>query len=145
MSDRPAPPPPPSIEELQAIIGVSPFHEFCQVEVVDADPETETITLRVPMRPEFERRAGTGQWHGGPIASLIDSAGDYALVFRTGAGVPTINYRVDYLRPAMNTALTATARLRRAGRTVGVVDIDVVDDEGRLVAVGRGCYSAQVG
>jgi len=145
VSDRPAPPPPPSVDELQAIISGSPFHQFCQVEVVSVDPQQEIIAIRVPMRPEFERRAGTGQWHGGPIASLIDTAGDYALVFRTGGGVPTINYRVDYLRPAMNTALTATARLRRAGRTVGVVDIDVVDDQDRLVAVGRGCYSAQVG
>jgi acyl-coenzyme A thioesterase PaaI-like protein len=35
--------------------------------------------------------------------------------------------------------------VRRAGRTVGVVDIDVEDEAGRLVAVGRGCYGTQPG
>ena len=43
------------------------------------------------------------------------------------------------------TALSATARVRRAGRTVGLVDIDVTDDSGRLVAVGRGTYGARTG
>jgi acyl-coenzyme A thioesterase PaaI-like protein len=41
--------------------------------------------------------------------------------------------------------LQATATIRRAGRTIGVVDVDVHDQEGRLVAVGRGCYSTQPG
>jgi uncharacterized protein (TIGR00369 family) len=59
--------------------------------------------------------------------------------------VPTINFRVDYLRPAMTARLTATATVRRAGRTVAIVDIDVEDGEGRLVAVGRGCYATQPG
>jgi uncharacterized protein (TIGR00369 family) len=77
--------------------------------------------------------------------ALIDTAGDYALALHVGAGVPTINYRTDYLRPALGAALVATARVRRAGRTVGVVDVDVCDEGGKLVAVGRGCYSAQAG
>ena len=36
--------------------------------------------MRAAMRPEFERGRGTGQWHGGPIAAIIDTVGDYALV-----------------------------------------------------------------
>jgi uncharacterized protein (TIGR00369 family) len=59
--------------------------------------------------------------------------------------VPTINFRVDYLRPSTGTYLLAKARTRRVGRTVGVVDIDVFDDQNRLTAVGRGCYGAQPG
>ena len=41
--------------------------------------------------------------------------------------------------------LVAKAATRRVGRTVGVVDIDVYDDQNRLTAVGRGCYGAQPG
>ena len=62
-----------------------------------------------------------------------------------GGGVPTINFRTDYLRPAIGASLSATAWVRRAGRTIGVVDIDVHDEEGRLIAVGRGCYSSKIG
>ena len=80
-----------------------------------------------------------------PYTALIDTAGDYAMAIHVGAPVPTINFRTDYLRPAMNTSLKATAKVRRAGRTVGVVDIDVTDDSQKLVAVGRGTYAGSAG
>ena len=131
--------------EIQAMLDRSPFIKFCGMRVIEVDAERERIVIGMPMRPELERGLGTGQYHGGAIACLIDVAGDFALVIRTGGGVPTINFRVDYLRPATNTSLTATARVRRAGRTVGVVDVDVQDEGGKLVAVGRGCYSMTVG
>jgi uncharacterized protein (TIGR00369 family) len=136
---------PVTASEIQAMLDRSPFIKFCGLRVTEVDAERERIVMVMPMRPEFERGSGSGQYHGGPIASLIDIAGDYALVIRTRGGLPTINFRVDYLRPASSTSLTATARVRRAGRTVGVVDVDVHDDSGRLVAVGRGCYGMMVG
>lgn len=132
-------------ERLQAIMDGSPFIHFFGIRVVSFDLAASTIVTEMTLRPELERAPGTGQWHGGALAGLIDTAGDFALVAGIGAGVPTINFRVDYLRPATTATLTATARVRRAGRTVGVVDIDVEDSEGRLVAVGRGCYGTQAG
>jgi len=132
-------------EQVQTLLDDSPYIGFMNLEVVSMDLDKDEIVIRMPMRPEFERRAGTGQYHGGAIAALIDIAGDYALVMKVGGGVPTINFRVDFLRPASNTALTATATTRRLGRTVAVVDIDVHDDNGKLCAVGRGTYSPNVG
>lgn len=130
--------------EIQAMLGRSAFIRFLDLEVVSLDAEREELVLRMPMRPELERGPGSGQFHGGPIAAFVDVVGDYVLVMLLGGGVPTINFRVDFLRPAVSSALLGTGRLRRAGRTVGVVDIDVHDAEGRLVAVGRGCYSTTV-
>ena len=115
------------------------------VRVESMDTTQDRIVVRMPIRPEFERRAGTGQFHGGAIASLIDLAGDYAIVMKVGAGVPTVNFRTDFLRPAINTDLIATAQVRRAGRTIAVVDIDVHDEEKRLIAVGRGTYVPKAG
>jgi uncharacterized protein (TIGR00369 family) len=123
----------------------SPYIRFHQMRCEQAEPEAQRVVLRMPMRPELERGGGSGQWHGGAIAALIDTAGDYALALVVGGGVPTINFRTDFLRPASNTDLLATATIRRAGRTIGVVDVDVHDGDGRLVAVGRGCYSARPG
>jgi uncharacterized protein (TIGR00369 family) len=97
------------------------------------------------MRPELERRLGGGQFHGGPIAAFIDTVGDYAIGMALGGGVPTINLRIDYLRPAVGSVLTGTARVRRAGRTVALVDVDVYDEQQALIAVGRGTYSGQRG
>jgi len=137
--------PPLSREQIQDSMDRSPYIRFHQMRCEQVDHEAQSVLVRMPMRPELERAPGSGQWHGGAIAALIDTAGDYALALVVGGGVPTINFRTDYLRPATDTDLIATARVRRAGRTIGVVDVDVHDDLGRLVAVGRGSYSTKPG
>jgi uncharacterized protein (TIGR00369 family) len=103
------------------------------------------LVIRATYGVQVERITGSGQFHGGVIASLIDIAGDFALIAVLGYGVPTINLRIDYLRPALNNDLLATARVRRAGRSIGVVDIEVTDTADRLIALGRGCYGTQQG
>jgi uncharacterized protein (TIGR00369 family) len=130
---------------VQAIFDRSPFIGWLGLKVVSLDHERQEITVRMAMRPELERRAGTRQFHGGPIAAFIDIVGDFAIGMLVGGGVPTMNFRTDYLRPAIGEALTAVARVRRAGKTAAIVDIEVVDEEKRLVALGRGTYSSSVG
>lgn len=134
-----------SLAELQQHLQGSPFHQLFDLSCVRVDHDAGELELRMRYTPAVERSAGTGQYHGGPIASLIDIAGDYALWAMLGYGVPTINLRIDYLRPASGTELRAVARIRRMGRTVGVVDIDVLDDQGRVIALGRGSYGTRPG
>lgn len=136
MSDAPL-----SKEELQRKLAHSAFIDFLKLTVVSADSEKSQVVMRADMRPEFERGRGTGQWHGGPIAAIIDTVGDYALVMLLGRPLPTVNFRVDYLRPAIDTALVVTATVRRSGRLVGIVDIDVANEAGQLVAIGRATYA----
>ena len=135
-----------SVDEAQAHMDASPFIAFLGLKITQADETTGSVTMRMPIRPELERGGPmTGQFHGGPVASLIDTVGDFAVAMAVGGGVPTMNFRVDYLRPSSGEELTATAQARRIGRTIAIVDIDVTDDQGRLCAVGRGTYSSAVG
>jgi uncharacterized protein (TIGR00369 family) len=127
--------------EIQQMLDVSPFNLFLGLTVVTADPAKQEVTMRSLMRPEFERRPGSKQWHGGVIASVIDTVGDFAVGMMVGRGLPTVNFRVDYLKPAVDTALVAVSRVRRAGKSVGVADVDVFDEKGALLAIGRGTYS----
>jgi uncharacterized protein (TIGR00369 family) len=136
---------PVSRKTLESLLADSPFQQLLGLRLEALDLAAQSVTIRSIYGPNVERSSGTGQYHGGVIASLIDIAGDFALIAVLGYGVPTINFRVDYLRPAANTDLLAQARVRRAGRTIGVVDIDVLDQAGRLIALGRGCYSTQAG
>ncbi len=93
--------------------------------------------------------SGLGAIHRRPaaglaqIAAIIDTVGHYALVMLLGRPLPTVNFRVDYLRPAINTLLTVTGRVRRSGRLVGIGDIDVVNQAGQLVAIGRATMQPQ--
>lgn len=127
--------------EVQAIFDASPFIGWLGLKVLALDHERQEITVRMDLRPELERRRGSRQFHGGPIAAFIDVTGDFAVGMLAGGGVPTVNLRTDYLRPAIGDSLTATARVRRSSRTLAVVDIDVRDGEERLVAIGRGTYA----
>jgi uncharacterized protein (TIGR00369 family) len=132
---------PLSDAELQAMLDNSPFISFLGLKVIEADPAKERVTMRCEMRPEFERGKGSGQWHGGPLAAIIDTVGDYALIMALRRPLPTINFRVDYLRPAIKTSLITTATVRRNGKSVGVVDVDVFNEQKALLAIGRATYS----
>ena len=136
MSDAPL-----TKEQLQERLSHSAFIDSLRLTVLAADPEQQQVVMRAEMRPEFERGRGTGQWHGGPIAAIVDTVGDYALVMLLGRPLPTVNFRVDYLRPAIDTALLITATVRRSGKLVGLVDIDVANEKGQLVAIGRATYA----
>jgi uncharacterized protein (TIGR00369 family) len=133
--------PPLTDAELQKMLDNSPFISFLGLKVTEADPTKERVTMRCEMRPEFERGKGSGQWHGGPLAAIIDTVGDYALIMALRRPLPTINFRVDYLRPAIKTSLITTATVRRNGKSVGVVDVDVFNEQKALLAIGRATYS----
>jgi uncharacterized protein (TIGR00369 family) len=132
-------------ETLERYLDDSPFQRSLGLSLESFDATAQTLVIRATYGAQVERTTGSGQFHGGVIASLIDIAGDFALIAVLGYGVPTINLRVDYLRPALSHDLLAAAHVRRAGRSIGVVDIDVADADGRLIALGRGCYGTQQG
>jgi uncharacterized protein (TIGR00369 family) len=118
----------------------SPYMRFLGLQVVRA--EKGQVEIRLPFREEFLRGDGSDWLHGGVVSALIDIAGDYAVITETGVGVPTIDLRVDYLRPARRGDLLAVGRTLRVGRTVSVADVEVRDVSGTLVAVGRRCYAS---
>ena len=132
---------PMDAERLQRLMDASPFICGAQMKVKLIEPEHNRLAIIMPLLPEFERISGSGQFHGGPIAALVDTCGSLVLIMLLGRGVPTINFRTDYLIPAVRTSLRAVATVRRAGRSVGVVDVDVFNDDGKLLAVGRGTFS----
>ena len=103
--------------------------------------ERGRVEIRLPFRSDFLRAEDSDWYHGGVIAALIDIAGDYALWMEVGKPLPTIDLRVDWLRPARRGALVARGRTVRAGKTVCCADIEVFDEQGVLVAVGRGTYA----
>ena len=125
---------------LQRFLDSSPFINSLGLKIETLDLDRETLTLRMPFQGAIERMRGAGQIHGGAVASLVDTAGCFALIMRKMDAVPTVNFRVDYLRPSVKTDLLAVAAVRRAGSNFGLVDIDVHNDEGDLVAVGRGTF-----
>jgi uncharacterized protein (TIGR00369 family) len=113
-----------------------PFHAVLRPRAIDADPDGGTVTIALDYRNQLARALRDKSFHGGVIATLIDLAGHAAVAVRIGKMAPTIDLRIDYLRPSTGESIIARARLLKAGSMLAHVDIDVTDTRGRLIAVG---------
>ena len=113
-----------------------------EVKALDGD----TLTMDMPFANQLSRMTKLDQFHGGAISALIDSAATFLVFSKLEHGVPTINYRTDFLKPAIGgSGLSAKATMRRLGRSVAVVDVDVTDETGALIAIGRGTFGTSEG
>jgi uncharacterized protein (TIGR00369 family) len=128
----------PSIEAVQKLITRGPFHQWLGLRVTKV--EEGLIELRATWREEWVVNPDKRYTHGGVLAALVDLAADWALVARTGRGVPTLDMRVDYHRPAMPGDLLARGRAIKWGSQFSVAEAEVFDKDDALVASGRGLY-----
>jgi uncharacterized protein (TIGR00369 family) len=117
-----------------------PYHRWLGPIVDRADTASGHVRIRLPVRDEFGREQAKPDVHGGIIAALIDIAGHAAVQITVGHAVPTVDLRVDYLRPARAKTLYADATILKAGRTIATVDIRVTDEFDKLLAAGRTAF-----
>ncbi|MCP5011930.1 MAG: PaaI family thioesterase [Aestuariibacter sp.] len=132
-----------TVEDFQEMISKSRFHQLFQPQVLSVNYDELRLVIKMKMSDALERQPGTNQWHGGAISAVVDTVGCYGLAMLAVEPLPTINFRTDYLRPAINTDITAMARIRTSGKSIAVVDVDIDNDKGQLIAVGRACYSTR--
>lgn len=126
-------------EFVERLLTTPQYHRWLGLTLVEAEPGR--VVVGMPYRKEFLADTAGSYVHGGLLATLADVAGDFALVSSLGYVVPTIDLRMDYLRPAHpDTVLVAEGKVVRRGRQSGVADAEVSDENGRLLAVGRGVY-----
>jgi uncharacterized protein (TIGR00369 family) len=127
-----------SLEQVQALITRAPYHQWLGIEVLAVHPDG--IELKAAWREEWVVNPERRYTHGGILAALIDLAADYALVGRTGRGVPTIDMRVDYHAAAMPGDLTLRGKVVKWGSQFSVAEAQIFDQQGKLLASGRGTY-----
>jgi uncharacterized protein (TIGR00369 family) len=127
-----------SLEKVQALISRAPYHQWLGIKVVALNPDG--IELTATWREEWVVNVERRYTHGGILAALIDLAADYALVGRTGRGVPTIDMRVDYHAAAMPGDLNLRGKVVKWGSQFSVAEAQVFDQQGKLLASGRGTY-----
>jgi uncharacterized protein (TIGR00369 family) len=77
-----------------------------------------------------------GTLHGGVYCDLADAAMGfaYAATLADGETFTTIELKINFLRAVRRGKLTAEARVVKAGATLGFVECDVTDAEGKLMA-----------
>ncbi|MEO1090205.1 MAG: PaaI family thioesterase [Pseudomonadota bacterium] len=92
------------------------------------DVQPGRVRLTLPYGPKVTQQQGF--FHGGVVATLGDSAGGYAAMTLLDAGqeIVSVEYKVNFLAPAVGELLEATGHCVKPGRRVLVstVDVDVV-------------------
>jgi uncharacterized protein (TIGR00369 family) len=102
------------------------------------------ITGRGPGRATVEFEASEryanpmGTLHGGVLCDLADAAMGvaYLSTLAEGESATTIELKINFLRPVWNGKLYAEAKVVRAGKVVGLIECDILDERRRLVARG---------
>lgn len=113
---------------------------------IPGPPAAQLIGFRLvsvePSKAVFELDAGPqhanpmGTLHGGILCDLADAAMGIAYASALGdeESFTTLELKINFLKPIWNARLRAEGRVVKRGKTVGLVECDVTDETGSLVA-----------
>ncbi|HKR00282.1 MAG TPA: PaaI family thioesterase [Pyrinomonadaceae bacterium] len=126
------------LEQLgQVVLARQPFSRHLGAELVAFERGRAVLSLEV--KPEFLQQHGFV--HGGILSYLIDNAITFAGGSVLGENVVTVEFKVNYTRPARGQKLVATATVEGAGGRLAVCRCEVTAaDEGQesVCAIGQG-------
>ena len=117
----------------QAILDLIPFAATLGMKLLELDP----ACVRGRLAWTHERTTTAELMHGGAIMALADTCGGVCafLNLPPGAqGTATIESKTNFVRAIQGGAATATTRPLHRGRTLIVLETEVVRDDGKLAA-----------
>ena len=124
------------MSERDPALAVLPYAAYLDLQVDDRG------ALWLPFRADLVGNYHIGALHGGVVAAALECAALVWLRRETAAAPHTIDFTVDYLRPAVSRDLYLTATPIRIGRAVATVRVDAWQTEpGRPVAAGQGNFA----
>lgn len=96
------------------------------------------VEIAMPIAPAVSQQHGFA--HAGAVAAIADSAAGYAglTLMPAGAGVLTVEFKINLMAPAAGERLVARGRVVKAGRTIVVSQAEVEaerDGARRVVAL----------
>ena len=117
------------------------FRELVGIELSEAEEGRAVVS----MRPGDRHLNPAGTVHGGAISTLVDVAMAEALntTLADEAERPvTVEMKVNYMAPGKPGVIVSTARVRKGGKRMTVVEAEVVQEEDEeVVALATGTYT----
>tara|TARA_B100001989_G_C24431097_1_gene409065 strand:- start:351 stop:845 length:495 start_codon:yes stop_codon:yes gene_type:complete len=114
----------------------SPTSEHLGLELLAVNREAGIVEMAFNATDKLCNKWGGIQ--GGNVAAMLDDAMAFAIGLNLDWGQisPTLEIKVSMLAPARPSRILAVGRVLRRGRSVGFVEGELYDVEGRLLAVG---------
>lgn len=77
-----------------------------------------------------------GTLHGGILCDIADAAMGYAFAstLAPGESFTTLELKIHFFRPVWTAELRAEGHVSQRGRTIGYVECDITDENGRVIA-----------
>ncbi len=102
--------------------------------VRDINPDAGTITVEFDARPDFCNPTGSIQ--GGYLAAMLDDTMGPCLyaTLEPGHFAPTVELKVNYIRPARPGQLVGEGRVVHKGRSLAFLAGELKTADGQLVA-----------
>lgn len=114
----------------------SPFSKALNIQIIYLGKGAAGIKM-IP-EPKYSTRGQ--RVHGGIIATLADTAMGLAST-TSGSFCRTVDINLNYLAPVYEGAeMTAEGYVIQAGKTITVVESSLFNNEGKLIAKGRGTF-----
>jgi uncharacterized protein (TIGR00369 family) len=112
----------------------SPFSALLGLKIESAG--NGEARVRMPFRLDLLNEGGPRvPIHGGAIASLIDTAALAALLTQPGLQrTATIAMSINFLNAGVASDLIAAAKLRKRGRRIASLSVEVLDQSDQLIA-----------
>lgn len=121
----------------QKIFDSQPFSQFIGAQLVLASAEKVELSLTI----KDQHKQQHGFVHGGVMSYLADNAITFAGGLALGGNALTVEFKINYIRPAIGQHLLAVAQARSAGKRMAVCqcEIYVIDGDSRkLCALAQG-------
>ena len=126
------------IEAIKLFLEKMPSNELFGLEILDINHQE--LVLKIPFKEVFLGDFIQRRWHGGILASIIDSAGGIlgSMTFESYEDrINTIDLRVDYLHRTHDSDLFAKATIIKSGKRIIVVDVNLYHKDKRILTTGR--------
>ncbi len=96
----------------------------------------EPSSCTVEMDTDTRHANPMGTLHGGVICDLADLAmgGAFATTLAEGESFTTLDLTTKFFKPIWKSHLTATAKVTKRTKSIGLVECEVTDEKGSLVA-----------
>ena len=107
--------------------------ETLEIEFVDLGKDF--LSARMPVTPKVHQIHGL--LHGGATVALAETVGSAAVsVLSQDPSISTVGIEIsaNHLKSTSNGYVTATARPLHMGKTIQLMEIRVVDDQGNLIS-----------
>ncbi len=129
------------LNNVRGVTNCSPFYQLLGMKVLEI--RDGKCRMEMPFKKKLTHPYGI--IHGGAIASLADTAVAMALVslVKPGNRITTIEFKINFFAPISLRKLTAKAKIIYKESKTAVGDVEVVNEEGKLVGKVIATYNIQ--